>query len=467
MKKVIIIILVVGLLSGAAWYFFIHTSGTEERVSYKTAELKKGDLENLISSTGTLSAVSTVDVGSQVSGTLLKVNVDFNDKVVKGQVLAELDTLTLEAAVTDAKANVMKAKAQLAQSRAELERNRGLYEKGYLSESEFLTYQTSVQVDQASVASAEAGLKKAQTNLGYAVITSPIDGIVINRAVDPGQTIAASFQTPELFVIAEDLSRMQIEVAVDESDIGQVREGMPARFEVQAYTDVIFTGVVRQVRLQPETISNVVNYTVIVDADNDDGRLLPGMTATVDFVVDHVENALLIPNAALEFRPDQALQQQLKDRRPTNASGDRDVNGTGTVSGEGGSGTRAAGSAPDSTSPGGSAMNATGSASGGGTNSGIGSGNGANGTGHTGSLSRVYLQDAAGNITSLLFRPGVTDGAFTQVLEIMRGPDNVSDYRAILSSSGSSTRRSGMFPMGGPGMGPPPGHSGGMRRSGL
>lgn len=459
MKKIIIAILVIGLLGGAGWYFFLRKPGTEQGVIYKTGEIRRGDLENLISSTGTLSAVSTVDVGSQVSGTLLKVNADFNDKVVKGQVLAELDTLTLEAAVTDANANLMKAKAQLAQSRAELERNRALFEKGYLSESEFLTYQTALQVDQASVASAEAGLKKAQTNLGYAVITSPIDGIVIHRAVDPGQTIAASFQTPELFVIAEDLAKMQIEVAVDESDIGQVREGMAVRFEVQAYSDVTFDGVVRQVRLQPETVSNVVNYTVIVDADNTDGRLLPGMTATVDFIVDHVENALLIPNAALEFRPDQALQLQLKDRRRNDGSGDRGPRGSEGSPAEGSNGARAAGSTPDFDSPGGTGTY--------GADPGNGSSVNGNSSGRPGNFSRIYLQDAAGNISSLLFKPGVTDGAYTQVLEVANGPQNLLEYRAILSSSGSA-RRSGMFPMGGPGMGPPPGHGGGgMRRSGL
>ncbi len=440
MKRILIILASVALIAGGSWYFFMRDSAKSEGIIYKTADIKRGDLENLISSTGTLSAVSTVNVGSQVSGTLLAVNADFNDKVVKGQVLAELDTLMLDAAVTDARANLLKAKAQLAQARAESERNRGLYDKGYLSESEFLTFTTSVQVNAATVASAEAGLKKAQTNLGYAVITSPIDGIVIHRSVDPGQTIAANFQTPELFIIAEDLARMQIEVAVDESDIGQVREGMAARFEVQAYSDVIFNGVVRQVRLQPDTISNVVNYTVIVDADNDDGRLLPGMTATVDFVVDHVEDALLMPNAALEFRPGRDLAREIQEQR-------RNGEGNGLL--------------PDGAPAAAAKTETAGTA---------GNGAATEGTARASDVTRVYLQDAHGRILSMLFKPGVTDGAFTEVLKIIDGPVDPLEYKAIISSSGDSAsgRPKGMFPMGGPGMGgAPPGHGGGMRRTGL
>ncbi|HPQ42099.1 MAG TPA: efflux RND transporter periplasmic adaptor subunit [bacterium] len=408
MKKWIVIV----LLILAAGLIGVHTARktSEESgdVGFKTVPIKRGDLENIISSTGTLSAVSTVNVGSQVSGTLEAVLVDFNDRVTKGQVLARLDTLLLEANVRDAQASLQIAKAQYAQAKAELNRNRTLYDKGYLSESEYLTYATDLDVKDAGVAGAESALLRAKTNLSYGVITSPIDGIVIQRSVDPGQTIAASLQTPQLFIIAEDLRNMQIEVAVDESDIGSVTEGMNVRFEVQAYPDRVFQGEVRQVRLQPETISNVVNYTVIVTADNIDGTLLPGMTATVDFIVDQVADVVLVPNAAMKFQPDREMMAAIRNREES-------TRGPGTG-------------------------------------------------GRAEELSHAYYSDASGNVQLLLFRPGVTDGAYTEVKDVIRGPETIMGLNVITSSGNRQTgsRPPGMIPMGGP----PPG-GGGMRRSGL
>jgi HlyD family secretion protein len=425
MKKRVIFCLILAVAGAAAW--FIHFRNSDEvsgESTYKTVEIKRGDLENIISSTGTLSAVSTVDVGSQVSGILETVNVDFNDTVVKGQVLAELDTLLLKAAVRDAEANLLKAKAQYAQSKAELDRNRILFDKGYLSESEFLTYSTDLDVKAATVAGAESSLFKAKTNLNYGVIKSPIDGIVIQRSVDPGQTIAASLQTPQLFIIAEDLSSMKIEVSVDESDIGSITEGMPVRFDVQAYPDLSFDGIAKQVRLQPETISNVVNYTVIVNAENTEGRLLPGMTATVDFVVDQVQNVILVSNAALKYQPDRDLMQKLREKRQKSEGS--------------GAGQPRPGNSP---------------------------GNGTNGRGsHQIDVSRVFLKDQSGEILPLVFIPGVTDGAFTEVKEILRGPEEVVGMSVIVSSTGEKNpgKPKGMMSMGGP----PPGGRG-MRRSGL
>ncbi len=270
---------------------------------FQVAEVHRGTLETLVSSTGTLAAVETVDVGTQVSGTISRLAVDFNDRVKKGQVLAVLDPALFQAAVAEAEATVQKARAQLAQAEDEFRRNKPLLEQGFISEQDFLPYQTGVATAKADLASAQAGLKRAQTNLSYAVIRSPIKGIIIARNVDAGQTVAASFNTPTLFVIAKDLANMQIEATVDESDIGQIRQGQAVRFTVQAYPDRTFTGKVTQIRLQPQTISNVVNYTVIIQAENARGLLLPGMTATVDFVVAQVKNALLVPNAALRFQP--------------------------------------------------------------------------------------------------------------------------------------------------------------------
>ena len=282
----------------ASWW-----GSSSDQPQYLYATVTQGSLETLVSSTGTLAALETVEVGTQVSGTIAKIEVDYNDPVRKGQVLAVLDQALFSAQVREAEANVNRARASLAEAEDEYRRNRPLFEKGFLSAQEFLPVSTGVETARASLAAAAASLVRAQTNLAYTIIRSPIDGTVIKRSVEAGQTVAASLNTPTLFLIARDLAQMQIEADVDESDIGQIRTGQPVRFTVQSYPGEIFTGKVSQIRLQPRTISNVVNYTVLVDASNDKGLLLPGMTATVDFVVNRVENALLVPNAALRFQP--------------------------------------------------------------------------------------------------------------------------------------------------------------------
>jgi HlyD family secretion protein len=302
-KKRVMTIVVILLVLVLVGFLFKSCFTNAEEGSFQIVPIERGDIENIVSSTGTLSAVETVEVGSQVSGILEKVYVDFNDLVKKGQVLAALDKTLFEVAVQDADAAVARAKAKLDQATAELYRNRPLYEKGYMSEMEFLVSQTTTQTAKADLETAEAALKRAKTNLDYTVIRSPIDGTVIERTVDAGQTIAASFQAPKLFIIAKDLTRMQIEANVDESDIGQIKENQSVRFDVQAYPDEIFTGKVRQIRLQPTTIQNVVNYTVVVDASNEKGMLLPGMTATVDFLVEEKRDVLMVPNSALSFKP--------------------------------------------------------------------------------------------------------------------------------------------------------------------
>ena len=309
MKKKKRVLMTVGILMLILMGGFVFKSCSKgvKQATFQTTPVKRGNLENIVSSTGTLSAVETVEVGSQVSGIVEKMLVDFNDKVTKGQVLAILDKTLFEAAVKDAEAGVFRARAKADQGEAELKRNQPLVEKGHLSEMEFLVTKTNAETAKADLAIAEAALKRAKTNLGYTVIRSPISGTVIERTVDAGQTIAASFQAPKLFIIAEDLTRMQIEANVDESDIGQIKENQEARFEVQAYPDEKFTGKVRQIRLQPTTIQNVVNYTVVVDASNETGKLLPGMTATVDFLIDERHDVLLVPNTALNFKPNQEM----------------------------------------------------------------------------------------------------------------------------------------------------------------
>jgi HlyD family secretion protein len=254
-----------------------------------------------VSCTGTLQAVGTVAVGTEVSGTIEKVLVDYNDRVKKGQILAQLDLELFQAEAAKARGEVLRARALLRQAEAEYRRNRPLLAEGHLSAQEFLDYETGLATARADLMTAEAALKKSDTNLRNAGIRSPIDGTVIERQIEKGQTVAASFNTPTLFILAEDLARMEIEADVDESDIGQIREGQKVRFTVQAYHDREFDGRVAQIRLNPTEESNVVTYTVVVEAANPEGLLLPGMTATADFVVDGVENALLVPDAALQY----------------------------------------------------------------------------------------------------------------------------------------------------------------------
>jgi len=280
--------------------------------TYQYVEINRGDLENTISATGTVNPVSTVEVGTQVSGIIDLLDVDFNDTVRKGQILAVLDTSLLKAAVLDAQAQVDRQQALHQQALADEKRNRPLFEKGFISEQEYLPLEIAVKTTRASLQSAQVSLERAETNLGYAVIRSPIDGTVIEKAVEEGQTVAASLQAPVLFVIAEDLSQMEIHAQVDESDIGSVLEGQAVRFDVQAYPDQIFDGIVKQVRLQPATVQNVVNYTVVVDAHNPDGLLLPGMTATIDFIVEQREDVLLVSNAALRLQPTEEMFQELR-----------------------------------------------------------------------------------------------------------------------------------------------------------
>jgi HlyD family secretion protein len=323
MKKIIVAILILSVF-GAGIHYFRAGNGAKEEGPYQFAEITRGDLENLVSSTGTLKAVSTVEIGTQVSGTIDRIDVDFNDAVRKGQVLAVLDTALLRVAVLDAEAGVARAQAQHEQAQAEYERNRALFEKGHLSEKEFLPIRINVKITGAAVQSAEASLERAQIHMNHAIIRSPIHGTVIQRNVEPGQTVAASFSTPTLFIVAEDLSQMEIYAEVDESDIGQIKEGQSVRFEVQAYLDETFRGTVRQIRLQPATLQNVVNYTVVVDAVNEENLLLPGMTATVDFVVEARENVLLIPNAALRFEATQEMVMDFRKNLKPRAEPDRE-----------------------------------------------------------------------------------------------------------------------------------------------
>jgi HlyD family secretion protein len=313
MKKLIVIAIAAVAAVPVIWYV-VGRDGEGDASRYETVEIERGDLENVISSTGQLSAVGTVEVGTQVSGTISRVLVDYNESVRKGQVLAVLDTTMLSASVRQASADVMRSQAQYDQMARDYDREKDLREGNLISEQELQDAETLLETAHASVISANASLDRARANLRYAVIRSPIDGTVIMRNVEPGQTVAASFSTPTLFVIAEDLAEMEIRAQVDESDIGVIEVGQKVRFTVEAHMDETFEGIVRQIWLQPQTVQNVVTYTVVVDAENDRGLLYPGMTAVTDFVVDERHDVLLVSNAAFRFQPSDEMMEEFRSR---------------------------------------------------------------------------------------------------------------------------------------------------------
>jgi HlyD family secretion protein len=314
MKKVVIIPIVLALLAGGGWYLL--DKRTPE-ITYKTAKVERGPIVATVTATGNLSAVTTVSVGTQVSGTIQKLHVDYNSRVKRGQTIAEIDPSLFNAAVEqatgnalNAEANRQKARVTLADAERTLKRNQQLLKDGIVSQGDYDLAETAVQSAQAALKAAEGSiaqtrgaLLQSRTNLGYSIIRSPVDGVVISRAVDVGQTVAASFQTPTLFTIAQDLTKMRIEVSVDEADISRVREGQKATFSVDAYPEQTFSGNVVQVRNAPVITQNVVTYVVVVNVDNTDLRLKPGMTANVAVEVGRVDNALKLPAAALRFKP--------------------------------------------------------------------------------------------------------------------------------------------------------------------
>ncbi len=294
----------------SAGSFLMNCIKNNDQPEYITAEVVRGDIIVTITSTGTLKPLSTVEVGTQVSGIIKKVYVDYNDTVKKGQIIAEIDRTLLSGVLDEAIAARKRAKALYDLAASEYRRNETLYKKGFISEQEFIRIKTDCLTQEAALHSAEAAVQKAATNLQYATITSPITGTVIKRNIEPGQTVAASFSSPTLFEIAEDLKKMQIFADVDEADIGKIRPGQEVKFTVQAYPEKRYSGHVEQVRLQPNISQNVVTYTVVISAENNEEEmLLPGMTATVDFIIEKAEDVLMVPNAAIRFKPLSGLSE--------------------------------------------------------------------------------------------------------------------------------------------------------------
>jgi HlyD family secretion protein len=389
--RIIAVALAASTLTGVLWVR--HHADASTAPSYRLGTIDRGSVRSTVSATGTLQAVRTVEVGTQVSGQIAALYVDFNSHVKKGELIARIDPVLQEQAVKDAQAGVARAEAVVTQTRLEYERSQKLHEQQIATDAEFNVAQSNYAVARANQTSALISLEKARQNLSYTNIYSPIDGEVVERAMDVGQTVAASLSAPKLFVIANDLSRMQILASVDESDIGKIVAGQPVTFTVQSFPDRQFTGTVEQVRLNSTTLNNVVSYTAVVSVSNADGKLLPGMTASVKLVTGTADSVLTVPAAALRFTP------------PENAK-----TAAAAATGRPRSDSAATGAAPAGGPPAGAAP---------GGFPGAGGPNGARrprpAGSRVGAVGTIWTVDAEGTLTPHRVITGLTDGQRTQV----------------------------------------------------
>ncbi len=316
MKRWIVVAALLVILIATAWFLLFRKSGPEYEFRFDT--VSQGDITMYVTATGTINAVVTVEVGTQVSGIVEKLYADFNSVVKARQVIAQIDPTFLQQSVKDATASLERARAQYNDAKRVLERTKTLFDKKLESQVNYDAALTQFESNQAVLKQAEASLDRAKINLAYATIYAPVNGVVIDRKVNVGQTVAASFSSPTLYTIANDLHKMQVETTVDESDIGRISVGQEATFTVDAYPDDRFVGTVSQVRLAPLSIQNVVNYTVIIDVNNTELKLMPGMTANVKILVGSAPNVLRVSNLALRFQPpvpliDSARVRELRD----------------------------------------------------------------------------------------------------------------------------------------------------------
>lgn len=417
-RRIIVVAAVVALAVVGAWWMRSRSGAQATR--YRTAAVERGDLTATVSATGSVRPVVQVQVGSQVSGTISELRADYNSRVRAGQVLAQIEPSSFRTRVVQAEASLAKADAALAEARRQLSRAQELQKKGdYVSQADVDAVQSTVDQATADRQQAEAQLASARVDLTHTTIRSPIDGVVISRSVDVGQTVAASLQAPELFVIANDLTQMQVETRIDEADIGRIHPDLPVRFTVDAFPDATFEGRVSLVRLEPITEQNVVTYTTVMRTRNDDLRLRPGMTANVTVLVDQRRGVLKVPNAALRFRPQDA------SGNANGAAGGRGRSGSRADAGARGGGMRASST---STAADGAASRAVRESGGGrspGGNAGAGRRDG--GGGHAWSARRdssdavnpfkpgsVYvLRD--GKLVSIPVLTGITDGSATEI----------------------------------------------------
>lgn len=309
-KKTLVIVAVAAIAALAVW--LLSGGKKEEKITFDTAAVAPANIMNSITATGTIEPVTSVTVGTQVSGIVSKLFVDYNSVVKKGQVIAELDKTNLMSQLNTSKTQLATAQSQLNYQTANYKRYKTLFEKGLVAADDFDNAKLSYTQAKEQVASAKEEVQRAQTNLGYATITSPIDGVVLSKSVEEGQTVAASFSTPELFTIAQDLTNMQVVADVDEADIGDVKEGERVTFTVDAYPDDTFEGEVKQVRQEATTTNNVVTYEVVISAPNADLKLKPGLTANVTIYTAERKGVLSVPSKALRFTPQKETVGKMK-----------------------------------------------------------------------------------------------------------------------------------------------------------
>jgi HlyD family secretion protein len=407
-KFVAIAVLLVASLALCGYFYFKEPPLPQ----FKSLKIDRGSIVSTVSATGTLNAVVTVQVGTQVSGTISKLYVDFNSPVKKGEAIARIDPALFESAVQqstgnalNAEANLAKAKVALADAKRTLNRNRQLLQEGIIAQSDLDVAQTAydsaltgVKAAEATVIQNRGALKQAQTNLNYSTIRSPVDGTVVSRNVDVGQTVAASFQTPTLFTIAQDLTKMQIETSVDESDISRLRVGQKATFTVDAYPDQQFTGEVIQIRNAPVVTQNVVTYVAVIGVSNKELKLKPGMTANVTVQTQRKDEVLRIPSAALRFKLKSGKEEKGKGRG--SAAGGRQEQPAGGYAGKGG--------------------------------------------GKTAPSQKVYLL-TQGKPVPVAVATGVSDGSF---VELVGGKLKENDEVIVEQVSEEKNKHSGMGPMG-------------------
>ncbi|MSS72486.1 MAG: efflux RND transporter periplasmic adaptor subunit [Candidatus Latescibacteria bacterium] len=500
-RRHLLLLIALVLIVTAVVYALVTAGKTEGGASYRFAAVERGPIVATVTSTGTLNAVTTVEVGTQVSGTIAALYADFNTRVKAGQVVALIDPTFLHASVVDAQASLERARANTEAARRKLDRAKLLFSRNLIPQTELDDAQTNLQVSVAQEKQAQATLDRALINLRYATIRAPIDGVVINRNVDVGQTVAASFSAPTIFVIANDLAQMELQLSVDEADVGRVKDGQRVTFSVDAYPEQQFEGRVFQVRLFPQTVQNVVTYKIIVRVDNSDLKLRPGMTATATILVDRREDALKVPLSATRFvpPPDQlaALRAEMMKGAGGKASADTSRSwwsriaslvkreappdtaqkrGQGARAGGWGGGSAAAGgggwgsgggtgggtnggwgSGGGSGSGGGGWGSGSGGSGGGSGSSGTGgwgSGGGGRGAGNTGGagVQRVWIQAKDGRLRPVSVQLGIQDRTFAELVsgDLQEGDQIIVSVVGSAASPASQQNRS---PFGGGGFG--------------
>jgi len=456
-KKVIWIIVALVVVAGAILGLTVFRNGKNGKVEYRTEAVSRGDIEALVVTSGTLNPIETVDVGAQVSGKIVELYADFNSQVTKGQVVAELDQEPLKMKIDQNEANYKSRVAALDRSSVNLqtaeknlERAKSLFAKDLISieemdvaEANYLNAKSDIVSAEASLAQAKSTLDLSKVDLGYAVIKAPVDGVVITRNVNVGQTLQSSYQAPVLFQVATDLTKMKVECSVDESDIGKVKEGQKVRFTVEAYPNEAFNGIVQQVRFSPETVQNVVTYTTIVNVENPGKKLLPGMTATVSIIVGEAKSVLRVPNGALRFTPNltpEELDKLMTGMREKLMAQRQAQGGQPAEAGPGGAAPAASGARPQGQAgamqfprPGG-------------------------GEGQAGrarqQTPRVWVQGVDGKLLPVMVRTGVSDTSYTEIVRAVGAELKEGDVLVtgmLTASSGTSNRNMNqMMFMGGP-----------------